>query len=88
MISPQFVVSEGLGLHAQEIAFPGDEAQRWLTDEILSPLGIAPDGSDFAAIHDARNALWGAWGNAALLAAEGRPDAEIADYLTRWALLT
>jgi hypothetical protein len=88
MISPQFVVSEGLGLHAHEIAFPGDEAQRWLTDEILSPLGIAPDGSDFAAIHDARNVLWGAWGNAALLAAEGQPDAEIADYLTRWALLT
>jgi hypothetical protein len=83
MISPPFVVSEGLGLHAQEIAFPGDEAQRWLTDE----LGISVDG-DLATIHDARNALWGAWGNAALLAGEGRPDAEIADYLTRWALLT
>lgn len=83
MISPPFVVSEGLGLHAQEIAFPGDAAQRWLTDE----LGISVDG-DLAAIHDARNALWGAWGNAALLAGEGRPDAEIADHLTRWALLT
>jgi hypothetical protein len=83
MISPPFVVSEGLGLHAQEIAFPGDEAQRWLADE----LGIAVDG-DLAAIHDARNALWGAWGNAALLAGEGRPDPEIAGYLTRWALLT
>jgi hypothetical protein len=84
MISPPFVVSEGLGLHAQEITFPGDEAQRWLTDE----LGLAPDGSDLAAIHDARNVLWGAWGNAAILAAEGRPDSEVADYLTRWALLT
>jgi hypothetical protein len=83
MISPPFVVSEGIGLHAQEIAFPGDEAQRWLADE----LGIAV-GGDLAAIHDARNALWGAWGNAALLAGEGRPDAEIADHLTRWALLT
>ncbi|MDW5325434.1 hypothetical protein [Plantactinospora sp. KLBMP9567] len=88
MISPSFVLSEGLGLHAQEIVFPGDEAQRWLTDNILSPLGICPDGSDFAAIHDARNVLWGAWGNAAFLAAEGRPDAEIVDYLTRWALVT
>jgi hypothetical protein len=83
MISPPFVLSEGLGLHAQEIAFPGDEAQRWLADE----LGIAVDG-DLAAIHDARNALWGAWGNAALLAGEGRPDPEIAGYLTRWGLLT
>ena len=86
MISPSFVVSEGMGLHAQETAFPGDEAQRWLTDEILAPLGIAADGSDFAAIHDARNALWGAWANAAFLAADGAPDAAIAGYLTRWAL--
>jgi hypothetical protein len=83
MISPPFVVSEGIGLHAQEIAFPADEAQRWLTDE----LGITVDG-DLAAIHDARNALWAAWGNAALLAGEGRPDAEVADHLRRWALLS
>ena len=88
LISPSFVVSEGLGLHAQEIAFPGDEAQRWLTQTILRPLDIEPDGSDFAAIHDARTVLWGAWGNAAFLAVEGRPDADIVDYLTRWALLT
>jgi hypothetical protein len=84
MLSPPFVVSEGLGLHAQEIAFPGDEAQRWLTDEI----GIALDDCDLAAIHEARNVMWGAWGNAAILAAEGQPEAEIANDLTRWALLT
>ncbi len=88
MISPQFVISEGLGLLAQEVVFPADEAQRWLTDKVLAPLGIGPDGSDFAAIHNARNMLWGVWGNAAVLAAEGRPDSEIADYLTHWALLT
>ncbi|RFU86609.1 hypothetical protein DY218_11295 [Streptomyces triticagri] len=88
MISPPFVVSEGLGLHAQQVAFPGDEAQRWITDKVLTPLEIPLDGSDFAAIHDARNALWGAWGNAAMLAAEGRPDAEVAAYLKRWALLS
>lgn len=84
MISPPFVVSEGLGLHAQEIAFPGDEAQRWLRDE----LGIRLDGSDLAAIHDARNVLWGVWANAALFVAEGRSDADVAGYLTRWGLLT
>ncbi|NEE03602.1 hypothetical protein G1H10_25885 [Phytoactinopolyspora halotolerans] len=88
MISPSFVVSEGLGLHAQQIVFPGDEAQRWLSDHILAPLGIAVDGSDFAAIHDARNVLWGAWGNAAFLVDGGRPDAEIAEYLRPWALLS
>ncbi len=88
MISPSFVVSEGLGLHAQDIIFPGDEAQAWLTDAVLAPQRIPPDGSDFAAIQHARNVLWGVWGNAAFLAADGRSDVEIGNYLARWALLT
>ena len=88
MVAPSFLVSEGIGLHAQAVAFPGDEAQRWLMDAILVPLGIPADGSDFAGIHDARNALWGAWGNGAHLAAQGRYDTEIGDYLRRWGLLT
>ncbi|WP_063784263.1 hypothetical protein, partial [Streptomyces sp. SBT349] len=87
MLSPSFVVSEGLGLHAQELVFPGGEAQRWLAEHVLPELGIAPDGSDFAAIHAARNALWGTWANAAFLADEGRPEGEIRAYLTRWGLL-
>jgi hypothetical protein len=84
--SPPFVLSEGLGLHAEELIFPDDQAQAWLTDNILTPQGIRPDGSDFAAIHRAQTALFGAQANAALLGAEGRPAAEVADYLTRWAL--
>ncbi|MCK1817754.1 hypothetical protein MTQ13_26345 [Streptomyces sp. XM4011] len=88
LLAPPFVVSEGLGLHAQEIAFPDDEAQRWLTDRVLAPRGIRPDGSDFAAVHRAQNALFGVWANAAFLAAEGRPAAEVAGYLARWALLS
>ena len=87
MLSPHFVIAEGLGLHAEEILFPGDEAQAWLTDQVLPALGIAPDGSDFAAIHQAKNALFGTWCNAALLAADGRPDDEVAGYLERRALL-
>ncbi|WP_329143890.1 hypothetical protein OG275_05275 [Streptomyces niveus] len=46
------------------------------------------DGSDFAAIHRVRNALFGVWANAAFLAAEGRTDTELARYLSRWALLS
>lgn len=87
LLAPSFVISEGLGLHAQSIVFPGDQAQAWLTDTILREEGIEPDGSDFAAIHEVRNELWGAWSNAAFLADEGRPTSEIAAYLTRWALL-
>lgn len=84
--APPFVLSEGLALHAQAVIFPGDEAQAWLTDNILAPRGIRPDGSDFAAIHHARNALFGVRHNAVLLFDQGRADTEIADYLTRWGL--
>ncbi|GAB4587327.1 hypothetical protein [Nocardia sp. IFM 10818] len=88
MISPSFVISEGIGLHAQGLIFPADTAQAWITDNVLVPQGMSPADSDFAGIHRARDALWGAWANAALLADAGRPDGEIADYLLRWALLT
>ncbi|MGS2643799.1 hypothetical protein [Streptosporangium sp. LJ11] len=86
MLSPSFVLSEGLGLLAEELLFPGDEAQAWLNANIFPLVGIRPDGSDFAAIHHAKNVLWGVWGNATFLAAEGRSEAELAAYLTRWAL--
>jgi hypothetical protein len=88
MLGPSFVLSEGLGLHAQDIVFPGGEAQEWLTGNVLVPHGITPDGSDFAAVHRVQNVLFGVWANAAFLAAEGRPDGELAAYLTRWALLS
>ncbi|TDD44036.1 hypothetical protein E1286_27845 [Nonomuraea terrae] len=86
LLSPPFVISEGLGLHAEQLIFPGDEAQKWLTDHVLPELGIAADGSDLAAIHEVKNVLWGVWGNAAFLAAEGRSDADLAAHLSRWAL--
>lgn len=86
MLSPAFVLSEGLGLLAEELLFPGDEAQEWLNANILPRAGIRPDGSDFAAVHHARNVLWGVWGNAAFLAAEGRGMPELSAYLKKWAI--
>lgn len=82
--APPFVLSEGLALHAQAVLFPGDEAQAWLTDTVLAPRGIGSDGSDFAAVHRARNALFGVQHNAVLLLDDGREVAEVADYLARW----
>jgi hypothetical protein len=81
--APPYVLSEGLALHGQALLFPGDEAQAWLVDNV----GLQPDGSDFAAIHRARNALFGVHHNAVLLLDDGRPDAEVADYLARWGLM-
>jgi hypothetical protein len=87
LLTPAFVISEGLGLHAQDLLFEGDEAQAWLTGNVLAERGMTADG-DFAAIHRARNVLFGAWANAAFLAYEGRPEQEVAEYMTRWVLLT
>ncbi|MGH3756896.1 hypothetical protein [Actinophytocola sp.] len=84
--APPFVLSEGLALHAEELVFPDDEAQAWLTDNILGPRGIRPDGSDFAAIHRARNVLFGVRHNAVLRHDEGRDDTETGEYLARWGL--
>lgn len=83
---PSFVVSEGVGLHALELIFPDDEAQVWLANNVFPDYGIEPDG-DLAAIHEARNMLWGVWANAALLADEGRSEEDVAGYMSRWALL-
>lgn len=86
MTSPSFVVSEGLGLHAERLIFPDGDAARWLRDHV--PIIGDTILGDLDAIHDARSALWGVWGNAAIMAAHGDPADEIGAYLTRWGLLT
>ncbi|WP_376846049.1 hypothetical protein [Camelliibacillus cellulosilyticus] len=87
MLSPQFVIMEGLGLVAEELVFPEDEAQEWLTDHVFKPLHLQTDSSRIAAIHHAKNALWGVWANAALMVDEGGTDEEVREYLAKWALL-
>ncbi|CAG7658988.1 hypothetical protein ACFQI7_36750 [Paenibacillus allorhizosphaerae] len=87
MLSPQFVIMEGLGLLAEELIFPGDEAQTWLTENIFKPLNIPEVGGNIAVVHHAKNVLWGVWANAALMADEGGTDEEVRDYLAQWALL-
>ena len=83
--APAYVISEGIGLHALSVAFPDDEAERWLVDYVPE---VGPDRGDLAALHRARNLLWAAWGNAALLTARGRPDGEVRAYLADTALFT
>ncbi|TDC78556.1 hypothetical protein [Actinomadura sp. 7K507] len=83
LLSPQGVISEGLGLAAEELVFPGDEAREWLARHVLD--GDRNVG-DLATIHRAMNVMWGVWPNATLMAAEGRPEKEIVGYLSRWTL--
>lgn len=85
--TPWFVVSEGLALWARELAFPGDEEQAWLEEHAYPEVGIEPDGGDLSRIHAAKDMLWGARCNAALMIDEGRSPEEAAGYLASWALL-
>lgn len=87
LLSPEFVLSEGLGLVSEQLVFPNDDAQRWLTDHIAPSLGCGPISGDLASIHEAKNILWGAWANAATMATEGQADTDIAAYLQTYALL-
>jgi len=84
--TPGFVVSEGLALWAREVAFPGSEQQTWLEENAYPEAGIESDG-DVGKIHAAKDLIWGAQCNAALMLGEGRPEDEVVRYLARWALL-
>ena len=85
--SPRYVISEGLALLAHEMIFAPGEAEAWLAEYIYPAAGIRPDTSDLTKIHRARDLLFGALCNAAWLLGEGRPEAEVLDYLMRYALL-
>lgn len=85
--TPALVVMEGLALWAREVAFPGEEAQAWLEESVYPEAGIVPGDGVLSKIHEAKDMLWGAQCNAALMLAEGRPLEEAARYLERWALL-
>jgi len=88
MVSPQYVISEGLALNAEAAIFPGDEAQLWLNENVLPEFGMRLDDCRLVAIHEARNVLWGAWANASFMIAQGRSDREVRAYLAQWALLS
>lgn len=84
---PPYVISEGLALLAHEMLFAPGEAEQWLEEHIYPETGMRPDGSDLTKIQRATDLLFGVSCNAAWLVSEGRPDTEVREYLTRYALL-
>lgn len=85
--SPRYVISEGLALLAHEMLFAPGEAEQWLAEHIYPEAGMHPDGSDLTKIQRATDLLFGVSCNAVWLLREGRPDAEVKDYLMRYALM-
>lgn len=87
LITPPFVLSEGIALWAHELIFPVAEAEAWLAEHIYPEVGVMPDGSDLKKVQDANDALFGVHGNAALMLNEGVSEEEVRRYLMRYALL-
>jgi hypothetical protein len=87
LLTPPFVISEGIALWAHRQAFAHEEASDWLTRHIYAKVGITPDGSQLSPILQATDLLWGVRCNAALMLDEGRSEPEVVKYLMQYALL-
>lgn len=86
--SPRYVISEGLALLAHEMIFAPGEAETWLAEHIYPEASMLSEHSDLTKIHCAKDLLFGVSCNAAWLLGEGRPQAEVLDYLMRYALIS
>ena len=87
LLTPPFVVSEGIALWAHRIAFPNDEAANWLAKHVYPEAGIIPDGSNLRMVLEATDMLWGVRCNAALMLEDGRSEEETVQYLKQYALI-
>lgn len=87
LLTPPFVISEGIALWAHELVFPNEEASRWLEHHIYPEAGIVPDGSQLHQVHRATDLLWGVRCNAALMLDEGHTSTQVMRYLMDYALL-
>lgn len=85
--TPQAVVSEGIAMLASDLGF-GDETDG-VAAAVYGELGLDYDGAVAGAVRQFRDAVDGLGVNAAhQLHEEGRPRAQVVDYLLRWGLGT
>lgn len=88
LLTPPFVISEGIALLAMQSVFDRGEAELWMNSNIYTGFGLEADSSDLLAIQKATDLLRGAWCNAALLLDEGRTVSEAVRYITKNTLHT
>ncbi|GHF49770.1 hypothetical protein HNQ07_002836 [Deinococcus metalli] len=88
--TPECAVSEGIAMNALGAVMTGDEVRGWLTGDLAAQAGL--DAAEVGAYLDAARAvehLRAVNASAALmLHAEGRPEAEVLDFLQTYNLLT
>jgi hypothetical protein len=88
--APECVISEGIATLALDVIFPEAELATWLAAEFFPACGLAGvDVDQVLRFSRAFRALAGVGGNAAfLLHTEGRPEAEVIEYLQHYGLRT
>ncbi|WP_019584723.1 hypothetical protein [Deinococcus apachensis] len=86
LAAPECVVSEGIAVNALRAVMDRGEVEAWLTGELAGVAGLDPqDVRAYLAASRAREGLKGVSGTAALmLHAEGRPEAEVLEFLARY----
>jgi hypothetical protein len=87
LLTPPFVISEGLALWAHELIFPEEEAAIWLAEQIYPAVGIISDGTQLSKVQQATDLLWGVQCNAALMLDDGHRVDDVIQYLIQYALL-
>lgn len=86
LLTPPFVISEGIALLALESIFAPGEAEQWMAEHIYPELGIQADATDLLAMQRATDLLRGVWCNAAFLLDEGYPISEAVRYIMKYTL--
>lgn len=86
--APECVVSEGIAVNALRAVMDRAEVEAWLTGELAGVAGLDPeDVRAYLAASRAREGLKGVSSTAALmLHADGRPEAEVLEFLTRYSV--
>jgi hypothetical protein len=87
LLTPPFVISEGLALWARELVFPEEEAAVWLAEHIYSAVDITPDATELDKVQQATDLFWGVQCNAALMLDDGYSVDDVVQYLIWYALL-
>ena len=90
LYSPQSLLAEGTANVGIDIVFNDDERRRALTGTIASASGVPPAAiAALDKIRDAMKPLHYVNGEAArMLLDDGKPDAEVAAFIRKWALVT
>ena len=87
--TPECVIAEGIANLASHVLFADGELARWQAEHVYPRVGIDGDPEREQRINRAGAALAGVRGNAALmLHDEGRSEADVIQYLMRYALIS